>query len=62
MIVVLATTVSQIEFEAVVLDEIILLDRKVQWTHLVHEDLTRFKKCFISSDTFSIRLIGTNPS
>ena len=39
-----ATTVSHIEFEAVIPDELTLFVRKVPWRHLVLEDLTDFKK------------------
>jgi hypothetical protein len=39
-----ATTVSHIEFEAVMPDEFTLFVRKVPWRHLVLEELTDFKK------------------
>jgi chorismate-pyruvate lyase len=39
-----ATTVSHIEFEAVVLDELTLFVRKVLRKHLVQEELTGVKK------------------
>ena len=40
----LATPVSHIEFEAVMLDELTLFVRKVPWRHVVQEELTGFKK------------------